>query len=716
MIADIRAETNRKRRTERGKALLSVLDRGWRDVYADHAEVMAVYTDYGWQAVSRVPATWLSRAASTPWLTSQSGALGSPKDLAIRSAANCGLLGDDRSQFVAGISEELARSPAIAALRITTDPRASQILDSLDVLSAATIGPDVEATAASLYALLSSKCPVGEVSDRVLVDDVTVSALRTRFGAGRPRRGLILSGGRWKPPGAVFQGRALFGSRRSFVPGEQALALWKVLGVSEPDVRDCVQVLREIAADGGPPNAEDRAVLIDTYRHMAGQLTARKIPPATRKTIGSLPLWTGRVWVKERPVYVTIDPRFRETLGAEVTTWQPPCAVSGLEPLLPVLGVVVVRPVAVAGVGPSAAVAGDGIGELFRLAVGHLRDRLAEGDPVLSGGVRWEELLAARVALSPNLAVELEVPGRASVLARVGAHVTNEPIVFFARDASEAGSSEEGGRAIAQCFRDGDRDKLSYIWADAWRHAEKAERPQGLELASSKSGIGEPVDVLAQQLRGVGTRALKKRSSPANPPIPVPSAARRELKDLAELTIGSVTRVNAGSAPGEVRPVRRRGLRATLPSQPSNDRAPASATVGYGPEEADDLAHAIVEQVLAGDEPGVVDYRRRRGIGADAVDTLRRFYEMKRSVTEPPDEITLTANEAERAYTNPDDFFVVVVSGLERGYDTEVRFIWRPLETLDWRPSTGITLAGIRSKDALLVSLSDVPSEPENAQ
>lgn len=72
--------------------------------------------------------------------------------------------------------------------------------------------------------------------------------------------------------------------------------------------------------------------------------------------------------------------------------------------------------------------------------------------------------------------------------------------------------------------------------------------------------------------------------------------------------------------------------------------------------------------------------------------------------------MTLTANEAERAYRDRERFFLAVVSGLEEGEQTEVRLIERPLETLDWKPQTSVTLSGVLRKPALRIVLTEEPA------
>ena len=86
-----------------------------------------------------------------------------------------------------------------------------------------------------------------------------------------------------------------------------------------------------------------------------------------------------------------------------------------------------------------------------------------------------------------------------------------------------------------------------------------------------------------------------------------------------------------------------------------------------------------------------------RGVGADALDKLRRYFEIKAYYGTMPDEITLTANEAERAFVEQDKFLLAVISGLEQDYETVVRIVPNPLQNLKPKSSTSVTLCGIMS-------------------
>lgn len=88
-------------------------------------------------------------------------------------------------------------------------------------------------------------------------------------------------------------------------------------------------------------------------------------------------------------------------------------------------------------------------------------------------------------------------------------------------------------------------------------------------------------------------------------------------------------------------------------------------------------------------------------MGADVVDDLRQFYEIKMaSSSEVPNEVTMTASEVARAQAEP-DFFLAVVSGLEElTGELRVRFIFNPLR-LTLKIRGDVTLSGVREAEAL---------------
>ncbi|MGW7021491.1 hypothetical protein ACWGGS_19460 [Streptomyces decoyicus] len=124
--------------------------------------------------------------------------------------------------------------------------------------------------------------------------------------------------------------------------------------------------------------------------------------------------------------------------------------------------------------------------------------------------------------------------------------------------------------------------------------------------------------------------------------------------------------------------------------------------------EQEKVALDLVRSALALDETELRDLRAQHGLGADAVDELARFYELKTYGGAEPDTIQLTPAEFRRAVAS-DDFFLVVVSGLEAGTaPVTVRIILEPLKHLPYRLSGNVLVSGIRDAQSLVYPFESV--------
>jgi hypothetical protein len=109
-----------------------------------------------------------------------------------------------------------------------------------------------------------------------------------------------------------------------------------------------------------------------------------------------------------------------------------------------------------------------------------------------------------------------------------------------------------------------------------------------------------------------------------------------------------------------------------------------------------------VRRVLGSDADQIADLRAQHGVGADAVDELDQFYELKVSAGPEPDRVTLTDSEVQRALTEP-GFFLVVVSEVEGSRACpKVRIIVDPLKQLHPADTGSVTLTGVREARSLL--------------
>ncbi len=156
----------------------------------------------------------------------------------------------------------------------------------------------------------------------------------------------------------------------------------------------------------------------------------------------------------------------------------------------------------------------------------------------------------------------------------------------------------------------------------------------------------------------------------------------RVLVDPDTLTVVDPSGRLVGGSPRSDR-TRQRGLggepaepRVTEPSRPRN-RKPLR---GYSDQEREDVGFDLARRVLSSDHNDIVDLRAQHGVGADAMDELERFYELKVSAGSETNEVTLTSAEWQRAKSSP-NFFLVIVSNVEEGADSgpSIRIIPQPL-------------------------------------
>lgn len=721
VIEDIQKERPGKQRRRRAAALLGVLARGWERHFADRASAQAARGYDGWIVEGEVIATWLARAATLTWLPSATGALRAPADLHLPTESNKLTVGDRKSSYLMPVDDYILRSPALTALRVRRGPAASKVVERLEELrDQGTSGKDVETKIKTAYRLLALACPARDGRpDRRPVDDLTVSALRSRFAGGRGARGLILSNGRWYGPKQVFNGPPIFGRRRPFVPQSPHFeALWRTLAVPYPNASDCLDVLRELAA--APLSAEGESIVIETMAIIATALN--EMTPQLRTTLRTFPLWTGKAWQTKRPIYAIEDQAVASAVGDRAPIWKPGFTLEGQEKLLEALNVTYIppekfKPVAAAGYGT---VDGEKWRPRFVLAVQHLRTELARRDLDLykTLATSWEELAGTVLILDRELEVAVSLPGRFELVAPARAHLVRQPLTLFARAVDDIGTAEAGGQAIAALFS-GARHTVAWAWASMWQRAATGETASPIAL-STDIETDEDDDRLAKLKTQADTR--RKRDKRKTRAGSGPRSSRstqvrvRKLKQLIDWQPSSGDIVNKGAARGGVIIPERRPRLASGTVGTTEHGADSRSAGGNGTStdssgqptvlppmsEREQLAYDAVMRALALDEGEVADLRNRRGVGADAIDELRQCFEIKMSSgSEIPSEITLTPSEVERARTDR-DFFLAIVAGLEEGAgELRVRFIFDPLGRLPLRLRSDLTFGGVREAEAL---------------
>jgi hypothetical protein len=699
VLGEIRRERAIGRRRQRARALLGALERNWDRLYAEHLSATAVYSSGTWQPAGEIPATWLGWAADEPWLTNELGKLRPPNQLAVRTRITEAIYGDDRSRFAAELSSEEGGLASVRALGIETDPEVDEMLEQLATLRQDSANADA-ATVELRYAAISVACGSGELGPDEMVGNVTVRRLRRRFGTRQSKEGLVFAGGAWLPPARVFSGAPIFGNRRPFVSGSQAEPLWRALKIAPPTLAACLDVLEELARD--EHEASDDEVVINTYLYLESLLAQASSRVVAR--LSRLPLWNGSSWTRARPIHLVDDEELAAELAERVSIWRLGISPATVPQLVAAVGAQTLSgDMFTAIVHESAYIAGANIERRFRRAVALLRDWLTRRDPKLYNAheVSWDQLAQARLAVEAQLQLELTLGRRGPVLVPARAHLMREPLTLYVADSEAVGDEDVGGRAIASLFR-GDKDKLALAWRSAWERAAHDDR-SGVVLAEEATDTRAIQDLFeqAKEVRGTPKRKSGKPAATAAGGRPQPDGQRpaRRLKSMEQLTDPQVVLVVSAGEERRDGETKRRGLLEEIPPGRSIDAserpAPQSAPLAYSPEEKERRALEALQIAINGEAAELADYRHLRGVGADALDKLRRFFEIKSTYGPLPDEITLTANEAERAFREGDRFFLVVVGGLEVGYETVVKVIPNPLRSLRVKPTTSVTLEGI---------------------
>ena len=718
VVQNIARERGKRRRRERAGALLATLGRAWDRSLGDIAEVDAAAEYYDWQMKGRVHAFWLWQASAVAWLDDESGAARRPAELRVRTPGTEAIYGADAPGY---LHRDLARSTrpdVLGALGVTTDPGRSALVRRLEQLRAASPSGGTIADVAVAYRALSRS-----LTTRNSRSDLTENELRRAFERGS---GLVLTKAGWLPPRSVLAGPPIFGDHRAFAPAvEGTEPLWRTLDLREPSPDDCVAVIRTIARRRRAPDGTELTILLETLRALASHHSRGNVVKAP--TLARLPLWTSLGWVRDRsrarPVYATNDRVLAEGLRGDLPLWEPGGELEQFRPLLGPLRVTELRTADSEVIEPTLAHEDEDSTELFRAALRLLHEDLARNDPQLAASVTvpWETLGEFAVSVHPSL--ELSVPAVAGAVsevhtARVAAKVEPALRTVFVRDPSMLPRVEGGGRAIAALFG-GDPRQLAQAWRAAWDQAEDGREAGRVELANERAqrektqneaeiegrlaAIHARTGAGRRAAGGAAGRAAGAADSGREAGHPASEmGAPRVLVDprwlrLLESPDPAEERTPPDSATAGGTGARaHRDVDLAEPNPGSSAPRNRSTLRGYSALEQENVGLEILRMLLDTDGDEIVDLRAQRGVGADAIDQLGQFYELKVSAGAEPDQVSLTAAEVKRARTTP-GFFLVVVSGIE-GVDARptVRVIVDPLGQLRPTDDRGMTLSGVR--------------------
>ncbi|MFF9147509.1 sacsin N-terminal ATP-binding-like domain-containing protein [Streptomyces sp. NPDC014861] len=737
VASDIAADPDAVRRRRRAAALLHVLGRSWSRL-SEHAEVDAAYPRRSWQDRGRTAAFWLWQLRDVAWLDDREGVPAKPPRLRMRTHGTVAVYGDGDAHFLHPDIQKAAgrRDDVLRALEIAGDARTRDLVECLRRLRREErAGADRDAPAARIvYEALAERLTGREAPGAA--GAMSRLEVERAFAEGE---GLVLTGSGWRRPADCLLGQPLFGSARDFAPVFRGSdAFWGRLGVRRPTVDDAKAVIRDLAGRDRAvrrevPEGPTQSVVLETFK-MLRDLVDTAPEEVTPGKLGRLPLVTGEGWRTKRPVYAVEDPLVADGLGRGHAVWRPGAELEQFRPLA--------RALRLTWIGSDELTVCEAVArhdadatDLVRAAVAHLREDLRRDAPDVARSLdrSWDELAALTVSVAPELSCRVVLPG---------ADTTEEvPVVagvdwvsgtLYVRDVTAIGRPSVGGAAIAARFP-GNRRGAALAWGAACDRAEQGRSAVDLSLAEDRvRGEQEAAEAererrlrdLDDDARGrvrtrgaggrpaagstgpaVGTAAAATTPNSARTQETAPTTPVRRLVDPSalRLVVDRAGLVTPATGIGRSGAGTRKG-RTGLPQPRPGSAVPQQRTAmsGYTTLDQETVAMDVVRTALGRDLSELRDLRAQHGLGADAVDELARFFELKTYRRSEPDTISLTPAEFRRAVES-EDFFLVVVSGLEVGtVPTTVRIILDPLKHLPVWPSGTVNVSGIKGAQSLV--------------
>jgi hypothetical protein len=724
VLSSIGNDRKATRRRQRAAAMLATLGRAW-DRLADIVEVDAANDYYGWNYKGVLRAVWLWRAAAIPWLDDNTATPRPPDALRLRTPSTVAVHGPGAAGYVHW-DIPVQRLDVLAALGVSGEPSTGDLVNRLQALrDAPAEGDDVATDAALIYRGLADRLS----SRRHIAGDLTLGNLRQAFAAGS---GLVLTNLGWRPPSRVLAGTAVFGDRRAFVPAVPGTErLWSTLHIRPPSVGDCAAVLGGLARAGTAPGAAEQAITLDTLRLLSELLSTEAPPPAARRRLARLPVWTSQGWHSTRPVYAVDDPTLAAGLADRVPVWQPGGELDQFRDLLDHLGLTELAAESATVVRQIHTALDEEATDLFHRAVPLLREDLARNDPKTAGALQigWDRLTTFEVRVAAELRVRVDgLPAGVTSIIPVEAKTDPDNSALYLRDGALLPGVGGGGRAIAGLFA-ADRRRVAQAWLAACEAARAGRDAEQLQLAEERAAQDRErteadiatrlaafsAQTAAAHARGrawKGTTATTPAAAPAAPgPSDTSALVQRVLVDPSRLRVadpqgrlvdhpvgqppGTEPRRSSGKAPKELPEPKPGG------GPPHHTAAPPSYTAGT----KESVGLELVRKVLASDADEMRDLRAQHGVGADAVDQLDRFFELKVYAGAEPDVIRLEESQIRRAMTTP-DFFLVVVSHVEgEKAKPKVRVIAEPFRQLHMTETSSVSLTGVRTSQSLVYDL-----------
>jgi hypothetical protein len=493
--------------------------------------------------------------------------------------------------------------------------------------------------------------------------------------------------------------------------------------------------MRDLAKHGRS-DLEIQTVVLDVLRLMVKLLDKEAGEERQLRRLQRLALFTSQGWTTRRPVYAVDDPSLAAGIGDRLPVWNPGGELAQFGTLVVPLRLVEITADDAPLVGADLSDVDEDASALFRDAVSHLREDLARNDPASEASLRiaWSDFEDFDVRVTDELRVSLSAITQQDLVVRVTARISAGDHALYLTDSDAVSRVDSGGRAVAGMFR-ADPRRLSQAWlaaVDAAREGREAVRLQlaveraAEESAASAATIRARLEQVREQVQdrtnrrdggktgdrgrssaaGVKPPVVVKTGEPKEPSVPDPrqSPPLRTLVDLSTLVVVDPDGVIVEGPRIGGSDVQKRKLRGQLPEPRPGGAVPRERTTyrAYTDLEKESLGLELARRVLSSDRKDMIDLRAQHGLGADALDELRQFYEFKVSAGSEPDEIVLEDAQIRRALST-NDFFLVVVSGLEGERATpKVRIIVNPLGQLRMSEKSQIRYSGVRQSQSLV--------------
>lgn len=719
VVEDIARVRQPAKRRKRARALLSTIARAWGRL-SDFSEVEAAEDFYDWIPKGRIAAFWLWEARDIAWLDDESGTPRQPSELRIRTSGTEAIFGSESKDFlhrdlVGTHLEQRNRQAVLSALGMSGNPTRRELVARLRELREIDFDERIKLNAAVVYRALAESLDRSDSRS-----DLTKLDLRRAFDEGE---GLIATNQGWRPRSKVYAGPPVFGGYMEFaplVPG--ADKLWNALKLRKPSLTDCIKVLRLIARGQSEPDLADEVVQLESLRLLAKQYSESSSREIYRK-LKNLPLWTSKGWRRARPVFATDDESLLDVLGKNLPFWKPGGEIEQFQSLLEPLGIELIRSADAEVLEVGESVEDSEATYIYREAVQQLREDLLRNEPEAAKSFRgWDDLSDCAVWVCPELKVAVRVPksaGGETHCCSVYVKVDMEGRRILVKDPqTDLSRADRGGRAVAALF-DGERRRVAQAWSAAWDRAGDGNLATRLELAEQRAEREEALlkEVMGQKLEALQERSRGKRKTTVgngrsgsevshegdrdasgSKGVDVSNETKPRVlvnPEMLMVTDSSGQVVEGSTAKRGTHP--RPSVELADPSGMRHHKPRSSLPLrGYSDQDRENVGFRLAEKVLSSDDEEIVDLRAERGVGADAMDELGQFFELKVSAGGEPNEVTLTSAEWQRAKCSP-DFFLVIVSGVE-GVDSRptLRVIPNPLDQLDEKPSSAVKLSGVR--------------------